>query len=127
MNKFTHLLQFVQTLFDEKSIAVTNPQSHGHIIRQKDSEVTASNLVQCSYFHLEMLSTPQERDTLGKSFHALTVIDGEARVTTRENEVVLLRKFDTVLVSAVCGSYRLDGNFQILCSSVADFNKSQFP
>ena len=102
----------------EKSIAVTNLKSQGKITRQQDSEGATTSLVQCPYFHLEMLSMPQERDTLGKSFHALTVIAGEARVSTRENEVVVLQKFDTLLVSAVCRRYRLDGNFQILCSSV---------
>jgi mannose-6-phosphate isomerase len=73
--------------------------------------------VQCPYFQLEILSTPQERDTRGESFHALTVIDGEARIVTRDGEAVL-RKFDTVLIPAVGGSYHLDGRFQILCSSL---------
>jgi mannose-6-phosphate isomerase len=103
----------------EKSIAVTNLQSQGKITHQRDLGVAATSLAQCPYFYLEMLSKSQARDTLGKSFHALTVIAGEARVSTRENEVAELRKFDTVLVSAACKSYHLDGNFQILCSSVA--------
>lgn len=108
-----------RTLHIEKSIAVTNLQSQGKITHQRDSGVATTSLTQCPYFHVKMLSKSQERDTLGKSFHALTVIAGEAHVSTRENEAVELQKFDTVLVSAVCGSYRLDGNFQILCSSVA--------
>ena len=108
-----------RTLHIEKSIAVTNLQSQGKITHQRDSGNAAASLTKCPYFHLEMLSMPQERDTYGESFHALTVISGEACVSTRENEVVVLRKFDTVLVSAVCKSYHLDGNFQILCSSVA--------
>ena len=103
----------------EKSIAVTNLQSQGKIIRKRDTEATATSLTKCPYFHLEMLSTPQVRDTQGESFHALTVVAGELRVSTQVDEVVLLRKFDTVLVSAACRSYRLEGNFQILCSSVA--------
>jgi mannose-6-phosphate isomerase len=103
----------------EKSIAATDLQSQGKITHKRDSEGAAASLTQCPYFHLEMLSAPQERDTLGESFHALTVIEGEACVSTREDEVVVLRKFDTVLVSAACRNYHLDGNFQILCSSVA--------
>jgi mannose-6-phosphate isomerase len=103
----------------EKSIAVTNLQSQGKITRQQDSGGATTSLTKCPYFHLEMLSTPQERDTRGESFHALTVISGNARVSTLVNEAVSLRKFDTVLVSAACKSYRLDGNFQVLCSSVA--------
>jgi len=107
-----------RTLHIEKSIAVTNPQSQGQITRHQNLGSRITSLVKCPYFHLEMLSEPQERDTHGESFHALTVISGEARIFTHENEM-LLRKLDTVLVSAVCGSYRLDGNFQILCSSVS--------
>ena len=103
----------------EKSIAVTNLYSQGKISRKLDFDSTTTRLVQCPYFYLEILSAPRERDTHGESFHALTVISGEASVSTQENEEVLLRKFDTVLVPAVCGNYRLDGDFQILCSSVA--------
>ena len=105
-----------RVLHIEKSIAVSNLQSQGKIIHQQDSGSTTSKLVKCPYFHLEMLSAPQERDTQGKSFHALTVIAGEAHISTRESEV-MLHKFDTILVSAVCGRYHLEGNFQILCSS----------
>ena len=105
-----------RVLHIEKSIAVTNPQSQGQITRRKSFGDAATSLVQCPYFHLEMLSAPQKRDTHGESFHALTVISGEARIFTREGET-LLHKFDTVLVPAACGSYRLDGDFQILCSS----------
>jgi mannose-6-phosphate isomerase len=107
-----------RVLHIEKSIAVTNPQSQGQITRQQDEGNATISLVQCPYFHLEMLSAPQERDTNRESFHALTVIDGTASISTLENEVTL-RKFDTVLVPAICGRYRLDGNFQILCSSVS--------
>jgi mannose-6-phosphate isomerase len=107
-----------RVLHIEKSIAVTNPQSQGQITRQQDSGGAVTSLAQCPYFHLEMLSGPQERDTHGESFHALTVITGQASISTQKSEVKL-RKFDTILVSAVCGSYRLDGNFRILCSSVS--------
>jgi mannose-6-phosphate isomerase len=107
-----------RVLHIEKSIAVTNPQLQGQITRQCDSGSVVVSLAHCPYFHLEMLSAPQKRDTHGESFHALTVISGQARISTMESNV-RLRKFDTILVSAVCGSYRLDGDFQILCSSVS--------
>ncbi len=101
----------------EKSIVVTDPQSQGQITRQQDSGNAVKSLAQCPYFHLEMLSTPQVRDTQGESFHALTVIAGQANISTSESNFVL-QKFDTILVSAVCGRYHLKGDFQILCSSV---------
>jgi mannose-6-phosphate isomerase len=107
-----------RVLHINKSIVAINPQSQGQIIRHQDLEKKATNLVRCPYFNLEILSTPQERNPLGKSFHALTVISGEAHISTRDSEM-LLQKFDTILVSAVCGKYSLDGNFQVLCSSVS--------
>jgi mannose-6-phosphate isomerase len=108
-----------RVLHIEKSIAAINPQSQGQIVRQRNLGGTATSLVQCPYFNLEILSATQERDTLGMSFHALTVISGEAHISTRDSEL-FLHKFDTILVSAISGSYHLDGNFQILCSSVSD-------
>jgi mannose-6-phosphate isomerase len=103
----------------EKAIAATDLKSQGKITRRQDSESASTSLMKCPYFHLEMLSMSQERNTHGKSFHALTVISGEARVSTQQDEVAVLRKFDTVLISAACKSYSLEGNFQILCSSVS--------
>lgn len=107
-----------RVLHIEKSIAVTNPQSRGQITRHGNFINTTASLVECPYFHMEMLSASQERDTHEESFHALTVISGEASIFAGKNEISL-HKFDTILVPASCGSYRLDGNFQILCSSVS--------
>jgi mannose-6-phosphate isomerase len=106
-----------RALHIEKSIAVTNPQSRGQITRHRNFGNTTTSLVLCPYFHLELLSASQERDTHGESFHALTVIAGEARISAQRNDA-LLHKFDTILVPATCGSYHLDGSFQILCSSI---------
>lgn len=105
-----------RVLHVEKSIAVTDPQSQGKITHPQNSG--NATLAQCPYFQLEILSTPQERDTHGESFHALTVIDGKAHIVTQDGEASL-RKFDTVLVPAVCRKYHLDGSFQILCSSLS--------
>ena len=107
-----------RVLHVEKSIAVTDLHSQGQITRQKNFNDGAASLIQCPYFHLEMLAAPRERDTRGESFHALTVISGEAHIVTQETHASL-RKFDTILLPAVCGKYRLDGNFQILCSSIS--------
>ena len=108
-----------RTLHIEKSTAVTDPLSQGKIFHHQKTGGPVTSLVKCPYFHLEKLSGTQERDTKGLSFHALTVTDGEARVSSLGSDVVL-RKFDSVLVPAVSGKYRLDGVFQILCSSVSE-------
>lgn len=106
-----------RVLHIEKSIAVTDPQSQGRITRGVDSGDADASLVRCSYFQLELLSNSQERDTRGKSFHALTVAEGEGHISTSDHKIPL-NKFETILVPASCGSYLLEGDFKILCSCV---------
>jgi mannose-6-phosphate isomerase len=106
-----------RVLHIEKSIAATDVHSLGKLTRSQGLDSQTTDLVQSPYFDLEMLSAPHERNTNGESFHALTVISGMAQIATKEDELSL-NKFDTVLVPAVCGKYRLEGNFQILCSSL---------
>jgi mannose-6-phosphate isomerase len=72
--------------------------------------------VRCDYFHLERLTAPQARDTRRESFHALTVIEGEAQLQS-EHGVLTLGKFDSVIVPARLGGYELQGDFVVLCSS----------
>lgn len=107
-----------RALHIEKSISVTDPFSQGRITRQPGAGNSSIELVYCPYFLLEKLSNSQERDTRGESFHALTVIDGGGYISTLDQKIPL-HKFETILVPAVCGTYRLDGDFQILCASIA--------
>ncbi len=79
-------------------------------------------LAQCEYFKLELLSAvskPIELDTRGETFHAITVIEGKARLQSG-NENVVLEKFQTALVPASFGMYQLYplGNCRALKSSV---------
>lgn len=104
-----------RALHIEKSIAAINPDLQGRIIRWKDAGNVAP-LIQCPYFLLEIISAPVQRDTHKRSFHALTVTEGQALVSTLKGAITL-RQFDTVLVPASCESYQLEGNFRILCSS----------
>ncbi len=109
-----------RALHIEKSIAVTDPQAARQIIRAEAANLQpARSLVQSPYFHLEQLSGPQERHTRGESFHALTAIAGEAHLATDSGELIL-RQFNSVLIPAACGAYRLEGEFKLLCSSIAD-------
>jgi mannose-6-phosphate isomerase len=65
-------------------------------------------LVESNYFTLEMLSaesSPIELNTEGQTFHAITIIEGEARLQAGE-EWVELAKFQTAIVPAQTGSYR---------------------
>jgi mannose-6-phosphate isomerase len=103
-----------RVLHVEKSIAVTDPQAQGEILRPGSGE----ELLRSPYFDLSLLSTPQERNTAGRGFHALTVTRGEAQVYAAGQSVNLSR-FQSLLVPAETGAYRLEGDFSILCASAA--------
>lgn len=107
-----------RVLHVEKSIATVNPQSRGKILRWEPADASAK-LVQSPYFHLEALSAPQKREARGHTTgpHLLTVIDGQAHVSTTEGEATL-DKFQTILITANCGQYQLEGEFQLLCASI---------
>jgi mannose-6-phosphate isomerase len=79
-------------------------------------------LLACPYFTLETLagrSRPVSLDTGGQSFHALTVIEGEARVAG-EGWTEALGRFETVVIPASSGSYEVQpaGRFRALKASV---------
>lgn len=99
----------------EKSLAAVDPHMRGQITSSDHSPASGS-LVRCGYFHLERLAGPQARDTRGESFHALTVIEGEAQLSSAHGGQTL-RQFDSVILPANLGCYELRGNFRTLCSS----------
>ena len=92
----------------EKSIAVTRPDFSAPIIPMPvTGDGTRDGLVQCEYFSLELLaasSRPLALDTQNETFHAITVIEGQARLQAGD-EFVELTKFQTVLVPANLGKY----------------------
>jgi len=95
----------------EQSVAVTNPELAGKTMPLPPLAAhDQRSLVRCKYFDLSLLLAqhqPLLLDTLGESFHALTVIEGRAEVHCKEEQVTLER-FETVVVSADAGSYRLN-------------------
>jgi mannose-6-phosphate isomerase len=85
-----------------------------------DGEQTT--LCTSDYFSLAMLnstSIPIALDTDGKSFHALTVIEGKVGLLAK-GDCLELSRFDTVLIPAATGSYLLEpiGAFRALKASV---------
>ena len=94
----------------DKSIAAANPALSSDLL----PPVAAGNsgvdgLVGCPYFHLEMLSgnaAPLELATDGTTFHALTVIQGAARLEGAD-WAIDLERFQSALVPANGGAYRL--------------------
>ncbi|GEM_PF-172838 len=122
----------------EKALAVSNSNvttSILHAPQVNDGDV--KTLAQCEYFKLETIFAEKKTidlDTLGESFHGLTVIEGQIQVsagatlpgTARqgkcaphatssrrffgsagEREAFILNKFETLLIPAICGAYQI--------------------
>jgi mannose-6-phosphate isomerase len=94
----------------EKSLEVADSKITGKIIPAPSlGDGERKTVITCPYFTLELLVSRGREfllDTEQASFHALTVIEGSVRVNGDGWEM-LLRRFDTVLVPAVCGAYRI--------------------
>lgn len=107
----------------DKSIQVTRPDFVAPIVPLPAvGDGTRDVLIECEYFTLELLaasSKPIELDTQAESFHALTVIEGKARLQAGD-ENVEIEKFQTILVPASMGSYQFQpmGNCRALKSSL---------
>jgi mannose-6-phosphate isomerase len=107
----------------EKSLAVANPATRSEAVPLPVLQDGQSHkLCQSEFFTLEMLNAktqPLTLNTSGRSFHALTVIEGSARISSG-GEAIMLNKFDSLIVPAATGEYVLEpfGGFQILKSSL---------
>jgi len=107
----------------EKSLAVIDPAAVGRAEPEPELQAGQGVATQCEYFTLEILRSAGEairRDTRRESFHALTIIDGQARVSGNGWEAPLAR-FETLLIPAESGEYAVgpvEGNLRALCSSV---------
>ncbi len=108
----------------EQSLAVLDTQAVGQARPWPGTcEGQAQCLIACPYFTLELLAgsaQPFTLDTLGQSFHTLTVVEGQAQVAGagwRHH----LERFQTLVVPAACGAYTvqpLDSSTQVLKASV---------
>ncbi len=83
----------------------------------------ATKVINCDYFTLHLLTAEAnsiEFVTRGESFHALTVIDGQAVIESEAGRVALNR-LETALIPAACEAYRIrpQGRTQLLKATVA--------
>lgn len=107
----------------DKSIQVTRHDFSAPVIPVPSvGDGTCDVLVQCEYFTLELLAASShviDLDTRGETFHAVTVIDGKARLQA-DNESIELEKFQTALIPASAGKYQFQplGNCRALKSSL---------
>jgi mannose-6-phosphate isomerase len=106
----------------DKSLAALNPDLDGRPKPLALRPAEIARLVACEYFTLDLLTgqdQPIACDTHGESFHALTVLEGEARLEMPDGWTVSLGRFDSVVVPAACGAYRLAPlqPFRALCAA----------
>jgi mannose-6-phosphate isomerase len=94
----------------DKALAVSNPGATTSVLsapQVNDGDV--KTLTQCQYFQLDTILVEEksvELDTLGESFHALTMLDGQSQVRAG-GEAFILNKFETLLIPAICGAYQI--------------------
>ena len=99
-----------RVLHIEKSLAVANPSAAAPV-RQAPALSTGEpvELVACPYFRLELIAAqgqPIAMATAGRTFHALTVIEGAAEIRSPAGRLVLNR-FDSAVVPAACSRYEI--------------------
>jgi mannose-6-phosphate isomerase len=94
----------------EKSIEVVRPGLTAQVISMPPcGDGARAALVQCEYFTLELLAASSrqiELDTQGETFHAITVIEGAARLASTAGESLELENSQTALVPAGLGRYQ---------------------
>lgn len=113
-----------RALHIEESLAVTDLKAVAPVTPPPifiDGQATT--LIDCDYFTLDLLTAEMNSVALatrGESFHALTVIDGQAVIEIEAGHVVISR-LDTALIPAACEAYRIrpQGRTQILKAAVA--------
>jgi len=106
----------------EKSLVVIDPAATGRAEPMPSGAEGIHTLTACPYFALEMInvkSGPLMLDTQGESFHTLTVVEGQVQAGG-DGWHETLRRFETVVIPAACGRYRLEplGESRVLRSSV---------
>lgn len=80
---------------------------------------TQQSLITSDYFSLEKIISSGKKlqlSTLELSFHALTLISGQAEIFTADFHQKLDR-FESILIPASTGTYQISGDFQILKAS----------
>jgi mannose-6-phosphate isomerase len=107
----------------DKALAVSRPEAAGEVLPAPvlaDGETRV--LSQCQYFNLELVFSREKSvslNTQGESFHALTLIEGQAKVIVGD-ESQSLQRLETILIPAACGAYQIEpvGGCRVLKAGV---------
>ncbi|PKO12242.1 MAG: mannose-6-phosphate isomerase [Chloroflexi bacterium HGW-Chloroflexi-10] len=110
----------------EQSIEVTRPDAVVKVKSHNSVNAKAvEELISCPYFRLEILQSKEsslQLDTHKESFHAITIIEGEAQISTTTDSTTL-KQYETTIIPAECGQYTIKGNFSALKSSLSITNE----
>ena len=91
-------------------------------IQKLRGEESSRQLIHCDYFVLRYICPNKtmmiECDTEGKSFHAVTLIRGNAEIIYQGGGTLHLSTYDSLLIPASLGNYTLHGSFVALVSSL---------
>ena len=105
----------------EKSIASVKAKTTRLFHSKQDANHDAiQSLIKSDYFSLEKIISSGKKlqlSTLESSFHALTLINGQAEIFTSDFHQEL-NIFESVLIPASTGTYQITGDFQLLKASV---------
>jgi mannose-6-phosphate isomerase len=112
-----------RVLHIDQSLAVANPAASPQAIPAPEL-AEGGQVVVCrsTYFTLRLLAASRTAitlDTAGETFHALTVMEGVARIIAGEDSI-LLNKFQTALIPAATGVYHVQpiGQYRMLAASI---------
>ncbi|MFC6751252.1 hypothetical protein [Deinococcus aquaticus] len=95
----------------EESVAVTDPARQGEL-RTAAQTGGLGELVRCEQFTLRGVSAGHEQDTRGQ-FALVTVVNGTLTLRAG-SETLTLDTYQTALIPAATGPYRLDGHGRAL-------------
>lgn len=109
----------------DEAVAVADPAAAPVVCPRPDLAGTATaSVAVCRYFRLEVVrigDVPLAADTLGRSLHLLTTLDGSVRIDGGGQSVAVDAR-DTVLVAGATGAYRVasagEGPVRLLRASV---------
>jgi mannose-6-phosphate isomerase len=99
-----------RALHVEQSLAVADPQAIARVTPEPAvGDGASATVATCEHFTLDLISARTRDvplDTLGESFHVLTVAAGEARLSGNGWEAALAR-LETAVIPAACGAYAI--------------------
>lgn len=94
----------------EQAADVLNAAADGQMAHTKQDFAGEKELFSCPFFRLDLIKNLTEmhvQNTSGKSFHAVTIVEGNGQVFGADWQQSL-QCFETLLIPASCGEYQID-------------------